>query len=413
MRLPLSYRMIVHAACASILTMACDPEHTTQPVQPNPAGATDPVKTNAVGTLEVTVTTSGSDLDPNGYVILGTRSSDAEGFSLYGTLPVNGTATFFFVPADTYKIRLAGVAPNCDLVTSAPQQFVVAKATKLSIDIECTESLQLTYSLSAGYKADDSVSLTGQLWTIDLTGRNATRLTTDRASHETPVWSPDGSRLAFVSNRSGHAGIWIMEGGAGEAIPLNTGLGENFGPRWSPDGQRLVFFSPVEGMTQLFSVKADGTDLRAITTGSPGDYDPDWSPDGRKIVFASKRDNMPGIWIVNADGTAPIRITDKSDSNPRWSPDGVTIAFSRLDGINHYWLYTMNTDGSALTFRGGLAYPARSSWSPNGRKLAFASDPCARDTCYQFIQFVGLDGTGYPSIGIPGVTGDVAWRQRR
>src|SRR6476469_8848820 len=131
MRLTLSYPMIVNAAFASILTIACmDPGHSTQPVQPNPAGTTDPAKTTPVGSLEVTVTTSGSDLDQNGYVILGTRRSDSEVFSLYGTLPVNGSATFF-VPEDTYRIRLAEVAPNCDLVTSAPQQFIVAKTTKL------------------------------------------------------------------------------------------------------------------------------------------------------------------------------------------------------------------------------------------------------------------------------------------
>ena len=411
MRLSLRYPLIAHAAFVSILTMACvDPEQTTQPVKPITVGAVQP---NPRGIVEVTVTTTGSDLDPNGYVILGSRPSDSEGVSLYGALPVNGSATLSG-PADTYEIRLAEVAPNCDLVTPAPQKFVVAKdgVTKLSIHLQCTNSLQLTYSIGRGSAAADSPSLARQFWIMDLTGRNATKLTTDAASHEAPTWSPDGSRMAFASDRGGRAGIWVMEAN-GEAVTLNTGLREDFGPRWSPDGNRLVFFSPIEGMTQLFSVNADGTQVRAITTGSPGDFDPDWSPDGKKIAFASKRDDIPGIWVINADGTDPIRLTSRDDSKPVWSPDGATIAFSRVDWWgNQYGLYTMNADGSDPVGRGRLTYPVHPAWSPNGRKIAFSTTPCPRDTCYEFIQFVSLDGTGYTPITIPGVSGDVAWRQR-
>jgi Tol biopolymer transport system component len=414
MRLPFRYPMIVHAAFASILTMACiDADRTTEPIE---TATTQPVQSKPAGAITVTVTTSGSDLDQDGYFILGNRPTDSEGISLVGALPVNGSVTFSGLAADTYKIRLAEVAPACDVVTLLPQRLLVenGRVTKLSIDIQCTDSLQLTYLLGEGFDADDSLPLARQFWMMDLTGRNATKLTTDSASHETPAWSPDGSRMAFGSNRGGRAGIWVMEA-TGEAVTLNTGLRENFGPRWSPDGKRLVFFSPIEGMTQLFSVNADGTDLRAITTGSPGDYDPDWSPDGKKIVFASKREDMLGIWVVNADGTDPIRLTSRVDSKPVWSPDGATIAFSRADSRNRYMLYTMKADGSALSLPlAALTYSVHPAWSPNGRKIAFSTTPCpTKATCYEFIQFVGIDGTGYTHMTVPGISGEVAWRQRR
>jgi Tol biopolymer transport system component len=393
--------MMLCAVFASILAVACV----------NPDGTTQPLTTIPGSTLEVSVTTTGSDPDQNGYFLVGDRSTDSEGSSLAASLPVNGTVIVSGLAADTYsKIRLAGLAPNCDLVTALPKNLLgTSGVTKLSISIQCGDPSQLTYVLGEG----DANSLSiGQFWMIDVTGRNATRLTTDNASHETPAWSPDGSRLAFVSNRGGRAGIWIMEEN-GDVVALNAGLQESFGPRWSPDGHRLVFFSPVEGMTQLFSVKADGTDLRAITSGPPGDYDPDWSPDGKKIVFASTRDGIPGIWIVNTDGTAPVRLTSRRDTNPTWSPDGSTIAFSRFE-FSRYNLYTMTAHGSAPTSFNIGAISARPAWSSNGRKIAFTTSLCMQaDACQAYIQFVGIDGTSYTSITLPGFSGDVAWRQRR
>jgi Tol biopolymer transport system component len=407
MRLPLSYPMIAHAAFASILAMACtDPSRTTQPAQSSPAG-----------TIVVSVTTSGSDLDEDGYVISAGRPSDGEGFSGAARLPVNGSATMSGLPPDTYSMILAGLAPNCDPGTGVPQKIVVAngRVTKLNIDIQCTSSLQLTYRVGPRFAADDSLSIAGQFWIMDLNGRNFTRLTTDTASHESPTWSPDGSRMAFESNRGGRAGIWILEAN-GTTVPVNTGLAAEFGPRWSPDAKRLVFSSPIAGMMQLFSINADGTDRRIITNGSPGDYDPDWSPDGKKIAFASKRGDIEGIWIINADGTNPIRLTSGLDSKPVWSPDGATIAFSRADTRNRYTLSTMKSDGSAQPVTlAVLTYPVHPAWSPNGRKIAFSTTPCpTKNACYEFIQFVGIDGTEYTEMTVPGnLSGDVAWRQRR
>jgi Periplasmic component of the Tol biopolymer transport system len=243
MRLPRSYLMLAHAAFFAILTIACANDNAVQPAGPL-----------TVSTLEVTVTTSGSDPDTDGYFLGGTRPGDAEGMSIDAVVPVNGTATLSGIPADTYKMVLEGVAPNCDPVTQLPPQLVIenARVARLSIHIQCTDSLQLTYRVGPSSSGGDSLSVTGQVWMVDLTGKNVSRVTTDSRSHETPAWSPDGSRLAFVSDREGGATIWIMEP-TGDVSPVNTGLQQNFGPQWSPDGQRLVFFSPVDGITQLFT----------------------------------------------------------------------------------------------------------------------------------------------------------------
>lgn len=133
MRPPPSHPIIARAAFASILTVACiDPGHAIQPLQPTPAS-----------TLEMTVTTSGSDLDRDGYVIMLGRPTDSEGPSAYTRLPVNGSATLSGLAADTYTITLADLAANCDVITPLPKATVVTSAgvTRLSIHIQCTGSL--------------------------------------------------------------------------------------------------------------------------------------------------------------------------------------------------------------------------------------------------------------------------------
>jgi Tol biopolymer transport system component len=399
--------MIVHAALAAIIVGCIDPPSGIRRLDPEEGGS-----------LQVTVLTSGTDFDQDGYILVAGRPSDAEGPSGFVALPVNGSATLAALVPDTYTLSISGLAANCDLVSPARQKVTVASgsASKVAIEVRCTNSLQLTYLLDDGVNGDNSTANTPQFWIIGLNGGSATRLTNDTASHTNPAWSFDGSMLAFVSNRGGRSGIWVLDS-TGIAVTLTTGFANDFGPRWSPDGQSLVFFSPVEGKTQLFRINIDGTHLRSITAGSPGDYDPDWSPDGSRIAFASKREDIAGIWVVNADGTAPIRLTSSTtlDTNPVWSPDGAMIAFSRVTSRNQYELWTMNSDGSDMHLRSIAAFFAPPAWSPTGRKFAYRRLACITpdSNCQGVIQIVGVDGTGYTPITVAGTSGDIAWRQRR
>lgn len=119
---------------------------------------------------------------------------------------------------------------------------------------------------------------------------------------------------------------------------------------WSPDGSRIAFVSTRDGGTShVFVINADGTGLTEITKlAGSAEGAPSWSADGRHIAFMRAFSGTDGIWYVNPDGSNPVQVTNKvGDAYPSWSPDGSRIAFtSTRDGGGD--LYVVNADGSNL-----------------------------------------------------------------
>ena len=137
-------------------------------------------------------------------------------------------------------------------------------------------------------------------------------------------FSSDGSRIAFVSSRSGDSEIWVA-GRDGSRLQQITSLGA---PQlvvggWSPDGARIVFDAAVAGNSDVYLVGSDGGHLRRLTSEPSTDGIPSWSGDGRWIYFASTRAGvLPDIWRVSPDGGEAIRLTRNGGFEPRESPDG-------------------------------------------------------------------------------------------
>jgi TolB protein len=142
------------------------------------------------------------------------------------------------------------------------------------------------------------------------------------------VWSPDGARLAFVSNRLSTNDIYLMNVNGDEAIRFTDSNG-NY-PAWSPDGTRLAFTSKRGQKVELFVLGLNGRGLTQLTFFPAHAASPAWSPDGTHIIFAS--DNATDVavsnpeqnelYIMNADGTGIIRLTENefNDSAPAWAP---------------------------------------------------------------------------------------------
>lgn len=96
--------------------------------------------------------------------------------------------------------------------------------------------------------------------------------------------------------------------------------GNNGAPAWSPDGSRIAFVSVRDGNTEIYVMNANGTNQVRLTSNSASEGSPRWSPDGRAIVFVGKRDGNTEVYVMNADGTGQANVTNHSsiDVDPAW-----------------------------------------------------------------------------------------------
>jgi len=209
-------------------------------------------------------------------------------------------------------------------------------------------------------------------------------------------------------------GLVAPAGGGAQETPVNLTndtFGYSYSPAWSPDGTKIAFVSSSSssslspsppGFYHIYVMNADGTNPVRLTGGIYRDLDPDWSPDGTKIAFISGNDfTAYDIYVMNADGTNPVRLTQSPGyPAPRWSPDGTKIAFysrSAPDGPDD--IYVMNADGTnpvRLTQSYGYGYGGVSSheWSPDGTRIAFVSHARRGSDIYaSHIHVMNADGT--------------------
>lgn len=247
------------------------------------------------------------------------------------------------------------------------------------------------------------------LWMVSTTGGEARRFTMGTANAHSPVWSPDGRWLAFVSEREGEpigkdeqeqkkhgkgkGQVWLIPTDGGEARQLTFMPHGASSPVWSPDGKRLLFSAAVgpideegedgkplpkarvidrlfyrldgvgfiyERRQHLFLLDVAGGEPQQLTDGDWDDGDAAWSPDGQRIVFTSNRaedrwrllgSDLYTLSVVDGKAGELQCLTNSSlnCSSPSWSPDGQTIAFlaaPKLRSGNHYELFTLAADAS-------------------------------------------------------------------
>lgn len=216
----------------------------------------------------------------------------------------------------------------------------------------------------------DSSNGSTDIYSVDPDGGNIQRLTTD-ATNDDPAVSPDGTKIAFSSTRTGDNEIYTMDANGSNQTRVTFVTGDDDDVTWSPDGSKLAFETDRDGTDEIYIMNANGSGQASLTDGDGGSH-PQFSPDGTKIVFDSIRSLEAEVWVMNANGTNPVNLTQNpaGDQFPTWSPDGGKIAFAREGDI---WVMNANGSGQA-NLTNDASYQEAPVWSPDGTKIAFHRD---------------------------------------
>ena len=206
---------------------------------------------------------------------------------------------------------------------------------------------------------------------MDSDGSNHRYLTEGRATVVTPRFSPDGSRLAYMSYAGRRPRVYVLDLATGRERLLVPGLAMTSAPRFSPDGRRIVFAMSQGGTTDIYVTNADGSSAPTRLTTAPGiDTSPSFSPDGSRIVFESDRSGSQQLYVMNADGSNQRRISFGGGgyASPVWSPRGDLIAFTR---VGSFRIGIMRPDGRDIKILTDGWQDEAPSWAPNGQFVMF------------------------------------------
>jgi Tol biopolymer transport system component len=257
------------------------------------------------------------------------------------------------------------------------------------------------------YASDSDKSV--HIYTIKPDGTDIQPTSSDNRTNDgQPAWSPDGTKIAFISNQSSKYEVWTMNSDGSGRMRLTDLKSRSNTPRWSPDGAKIAFISQITSAgsvisVEIFAMNSDGSGLQQLTespqevaaVGQAGGNEhatgiigwnsvPTWSPDGSKILFGSNRDgdgSIPVLYTMNADGSDQRKFglfADVDGSQPDWS-----WATNKI-----VWVRGSAAKGDIWVMDGGSPFPLLTAkkltdnidnnlnptWSPDGRQIAYVCD---------------------------------------
>lgn len=231
-----------------------------------------------------------------------------------------------------------------------------------------------------------------------------------------PVWSPNGKRLAYVSFEKNRSVIYIQELTSGKRKIIAQFKGINSAPVWSPDGKRLAMTLSKDGNSEIYVMHVASAVLQRITNHYSIDTEPAWAPDGRSLVFTSDRAGKPQIYQVGVSQKGrsgnPKRLTYEGDYNAgaSFSPDAQSLVLiTREQG--HYRVGILDLSSHQLHILTRSSLDESASFAPNGKMVLYATELRGRG----ILEAISVDGSNSPQR-LRVLSGDVrepAWSPYR